>query len=332
MGVGRSSVFFIMTLIAELEEECYSAEDSEFSEDEETDLYGTERSTVLLYNMASSSKQKCMCTLCNGKSVPRKTFKIHCAKTHASHLNSISQLDNVSTDSYNKKVQAQQEKNDLQKPLYEGSSRTLIEAISEHFLIFSSNSGMSKAALTECLQHEKRIMPQPNYLPASYKEAVKMIKPSLIPIKQYKCCVNDCKIYPMNDSIPIVVRRHSAICQLFQDLLVGSGTKNLAKILYAKKLDTNGKLCDYTDGQIFQAELNNGIFKDTDVEHCVPLALFTDGVNPNKNNAAQKSMWPIILTWISLPQEIRYLLGPMMMVGIIPGNGRKEPKSLDPYI
>ncbi|XP_063437818.1 uncharacterized protein LOC134718894 [Mytilus trossulus] len=287
-----------------------------------------------------------MCTLCNGKSVPRKTFKIHCAKTHASHLNSISQLGNVSTSSYNKKVQAQQEKNDLQKPLYEGSSRTLIEAISEHFLIFSSNSGMSKAALTECLQHEKRIMPQPNYLPASYKEAVKMIKPSLIPIKQYKCCVNDCKIYPMNDNI-----RECSVCDeslLYKDtnrckktfsympvvprLARWFGTKNLAKILYAKKLDTNGKLCDYTDGQIFQAELNNGIFKDTDVEHCVPLALFTDGVNPNKNNAAQKSMWPIILTWISLPQEIRYLLGPMMLVGIIPGNGRKEPKSLDPYI
>ena len=110
------------------------------------------------------------------------------------------------------------------------------------------------------------------------------------------------------------------------------GTKNLAKVLHGDRLKTNGVLRSYTDGNIFQIELSTGVFKDTEESSSVPLALFTDGVNPNKNVAAQKSMWPIILTWITLPQEMRYLLGPMMLVGIVPGHGRKEPKSLDQYI
>ena len=110
------------------------------------------------------------------------------------------------------------------------------------------------------------------------------------------------------------------------------GTKNLAKILHSSKLKTNGHLSSYADGAIFKQQLSNGVFKDSNQVNCVPLAIFADGVNPNKNQTVQKSIWPLILTWITLPQELRYILGPMMLAGIIPGYGRKEPKSLDPYI
>lgn len=44
------------------------------------------------------------------------------------------------------------------------------------------------------------------------------------------------------------------------------------------------------------------------------------------------SRWPIIITWITLPQEIRYFLGPLMLFEIVPGHRRKKSKSLDPYI
>lgn len=65
----------------------------------------------------------------------------------------------------------------------------------------------------------------------------------------------------------------------------------------------------------------------------VLVSLFTDGVNPNKNIVCQKSMWPVILTWITLPQSVRQLLGPMLLMGIIPcGKKGSEPKSLDPYL
>lgn len=48
---------------------------------------------------------------------------------------------------------------------------------------------------------------------------------------------------------------------------------------------------------------------------------------------SQKSMWPIILTWINLPFELRQLFGPMFWVGIIPGVLKgNEAKSLEPYL
>ena len=65
----------------------------------------------------------------------------------------------------------------LLQPLHEGTSRTLIDAISGQLFIFATNNGMSKATVSQCLQHEKRTLPQPNLLPSSYKEAVSIIQP-----------------------------------------------------------------------------------------------------------------------------------------------------------
>ena len=43
----------------------------------------------------------------------------------------------------------------------------------------------------------------------------------------------------------------------------------------------------------------------------------------------QHSIWPIFVTLLLLPKEIRTVLGPLMLVGIAPDYKRKEPKSLD---
>lgn len=92
-------------------------------------------------------------------------------------------------------------------------------------------------------------------------------------------------------------------------------------------------------GMSLKARFTNHVLKKVDcfVEwrkvtpfHC---RFFTDGVNPNKLMPSQKSMWPIILTWINLPFELRQLFGPMFWVGIIPGVLKgNEPKSLEPYL
>lgn len=41
-------------------------------------------------------------------------------------------------------------------------------------------------------------------------------------------------------------------------------------------------------------------------------------------------MWPIIVTILNLPRNIRNLPGSMLLMGIIPG--RAEPKNMDPYL
>ena len=44
------------------------------------------------------------------------------------------------------------------------------------------------------------------------------------------------------------------------------------------------------------------------------------------------SIWPITLDMLNLPREVRYLFGRLLLGGIIPGNGTKEPYSLQPYL
>ena len=43
-------------------------------------------------------------------------------------------------------------------------------------------------------------------------------------------------------------------------------------------------------------------------------------------------MWPIMLTVLNLPRNIRYCYGYIWLLGTIPGNGTKEPHTLDPYL
>lgn len=79
----------------------------------------------------------------------------------------------------------------LLSPLFSGANTTLLEAVTQHLHVFSTNHGMSKSALTDVLKTEKRTLPQPNNLPASYKEAKDLIKHLLIPLYKYDVCVND---------------------------------------------------------------------------------------------------------------------------------------------
>ena len=64
----------------------------------------------------------------------------------------------------------------------------------------------------------------------------------------------------------------------------------------------------------------------------ISLALCTDGVNPFAHNKVVYSMWPIMLTLLNLPRKIRNLFSSILLVGIVPANGSKEPHNLNPYI
>ena len=60
----------------------------------------------------------------------------------------------------------------------------------------------------------------------------------------------------------------------------------------------------------------------------IGLALCTDGVNPFSHQRVAYSMWPIMLSLLNLPRIIRNLFENIILVGIIPGNGTREPKPL----
>ena len=63
------------------------------------------------------------------------------------------------------------------------------------------------------------------------------------------------------------------------------------------------------------------------------LQLSTDGVNPFSSNKVNYSMWPIMLTVLNLPRNVRNLFENIMLAGIVPAQTEgQEPKHLDPYL
>ena len=69
---------------------------------------------------------------------------------------------------------------------------------------------------------------------------------------------------------------------------------------------------------------------------CVPVPLSlphlvsyaVDKVEQNQN----RDLWQKLITILNLPRHLRNLFGSILLLGIIPGNGKLEPKNLDPYL
>lgn len=71
----------------------------------------------------------------------------------------------------------------------------------------------------------------------------------------------------------------------------------------------------------------DGIFKGD--PRGISLGICTDGVNPFSHLRTSYSMWPIMLSLLNLPRRIR---NNILLVGIIPGNGKQEAKNIQPYL
>ena len=85
-------------------------------------------------------------------------------------------------------------------PLYEGSSKTVLETLGGYFYWFSSHPSISKNALSSLLYHEHyNVLPEGNNLPSSYLQAYDFIKPNLLPTECYHACPNDCILFRKTD-------------------------------------------------------------------------------------------------------------------------------------
>ena len=71
-------------------------------------------------------------------------------------------------------------------PLYEKSEFTVLQTLARYFQWFTEHPSISKAALSDILPSKKRILPQPNNLPRTYKEACDFVKPFLLPFETYQ--------------------------------------------------------------------------------------------------------------------------------------------------
>ena len=62
----------------------------------------------------------------------------------------------------------------------------------------------------------------------------------------------------------------------------------------------------------------------------ISLGICADGLNPFSKERATYSMWPIMLSILNLPRQLRNLPGSLLLSGIIPG--KSEPRTTDPYL
>ena len=197
------------------------------------------------------------------------------------------------------------------------------------------------------MQHS--MLPLGNNLPNSYEDAMKIIQPYLVKPVVYDVCTNNCVIfrgiykdlsecpkcgsgrYIGNSSIAI---RRFTYLPLKPRLARLFNTSNMAQVLQSHAVLRESDESSIYD--IHQSTAWNDAYRVDGLfggdKRGISLALCTDGVNPFAHNKVAYSMWPIMLTLLNLPRYMRNLFASILLVGIIPSNGSKEPHSLTPYL
>lgn len=236
-------------------------------------------------------------------------------------------------------------KPEAQLPLYEGSSITLLEAISQYLEWFTSHPGVSKEALSHSLKMQHKILPPGNLLPDDYESMMTLVSPFLIEPIIFHACANDCILYRNQYAESVVCpacnmaryRYASIPNKKFIYLPIRPrlerlfGTECLSHLIQAHNNSLLGQeMYDIHDSSMWKDAFSKGCFSgDT---RGIGLSLCTDGVNPFSHQRVTYSMWPIMMTILNMPRGLRNRFGNILLLGIIPGSGTKEPSTLNPYL
>ena len=241
--------------------------------------------------------------------------------------------------------------NDNSELLYEGSKLSVYQGLATLFSWFCSYPGISKEAFGSLLNlMNSRLLPFNNKLPNSYIAARDLIKDMLVPVYSYDSCVNDCIVfrdYSKGNFADLkfcpecnaaryrpftkiaqkkfkYIPLHARLKRMFAD-------RKFSELLQSHIKDDNlqSVVSDLHQSSAWKTAYDiNGPFKG-DLRG-ISLGLCTDGTNPFSKERVSYSMWPIMITILNLPSNVRTLHGSILLCGIIPG--KSEPKSLDAYI
>lgn len=108
-------------------------------------------------------------------------------------------------------------------------------------------------------------------------------------------------------------------------------TKNIAQILQCHQSRTGNVMLDIQDSPAWKSAFGmDGVFGSD--SRGIGLSLCTDRVNAFSHQRVTYSMWPIMLTNLILPSNIRTKFQNIIVAGMIPGNGRQEPKQISTYL
>ncbi len=288
----------------------------------------------------------CISHKCNGALRSRFRWRSHYKADQAlpNHLRQPGQP--LPTPSTGTKMQ------DLNIPLYAGaeSHQSLLRTLMITVLLYVSNNGFTLVALDQMIRLQKNSLPSPNNFPSNWQEAEKLLEPFIPKLIEYEACSNDCIVYTRHRD----GRDFSTLqsCPKCGNLRKGKGKKtvhyyslskrfirdfgepNIAKLAHSGALTMTlpDTMKDFQDSKAFHSWYSSGGIFEGYEKSAIPLGLFADGQNPNRNINIDRSMWPLILVNFATQKEFRTTLGPMMLYAIIPGqDGGGEPK-LDVYL
>lgn len=234
----------------------------------------------------------------------------------------------------------------LSSPLYNGASVTLQQTLAKYFEWFTSHPGTSKEAMSGMLRMQQSILPEGNLLPRSYPLARRLLEPLLVKTEVFHACPNDCILFRNEYAEDTVCPKCKANRYInarqpirkFIYLPIGPrlirmfGSKNIARLLQDHFASSSTEfMYDIHHSPTWaEAYSCHGIFSG-DLRG-ISFGFCTDGVNPFSHNRVSYSMWPMMLTLLNLPRELRNSFSSIFLLGIVTGNGSQEPKSIDPYI
>ena len=231
--------------------------------------------------------------------------------------------------------------------LWPGSSLSVVATIAILFSWFSSFPGVSKEAFSHLLHIlHKHILPSGNILPATYTEALSAIRCHLVDVQEFHCCVNDCIVYrgaykdltqcPHCQESRYFEGGHHVPRKRFKYIPFGQrvrkyfSNKTTSQLLQRHNTAKTGNIVhDIHETQVWKEWYSKkGIFKGD--SRGLALSICLDGTNPFSKEKNQYSMWPMMVSILNLPANLRRLPGFLMLAGIIPG--KSEPKNTDPYL
>ena len=237
--------------------------------------------------------------------------------------------------------------NDDTRELYPSCKLTILKSLALLFSWFCSSPGTSKESFSHLFYLlNTRILPCGNFLPASYNDAIRVIKCFIVPVKKYDSCINDCVVFRKHNNDlsecpschePRYEAQTKIARKVFKYIPLGPRLSRMFKHEKISKdlqshMALNGTVSTIADIHQSKAWKDryqvSGPFNGDSRGIC--LSLCADGMNPFSKEKVTYSMWPIVLTVLNLPRAIRNLPGSMLLAGIIPG--KDEPKILDPYL
>lgn len=238
-------------------------------------------------------------------------------------------------------------------PLYPNSDQTVLQTLCRYFSWFSEHPGVSKSSLSDLLSvHHRFVLPANNNLPSSYDEAYKFIQPFLLPLELYHVCPNHCVVFR---DCPRFKYNHLTHCPECGSARYFGNSKNprnsfyyyplgprwkrmygdatISQLLQSHRMPADDHGCSlmrdiHDSPQFLEAYEKSGKFSGD--PRGLTLQFSTDGMSPFSHGTY--SMWPLTLTILNLPKNVRHLFSSIMLAGIIPGQRRDCALKIDAYL